>query len=150
MQSTSKSGAGVFPKQSSEAPRHDLKPKPFPWGQHFWNIPPAKRLCLPAVEKEGDRVPYIIPAGEFDIVIKKSENICVGSDSTFVNQLSVICWAKRCLDKNHLFPDSHKREWILRIKRAACLALKTMREQGEDPVLYFPNKLPEYERAFAD
>jgi hypothetical protein len=136
--------------QSSEAPRRDLKPKPFPWGPHFWNVPPAIHLSPPAVEIQGDTVPYIIPAGEFESVVIKSEHLCGGSDPTFASQLSVICWAKRCMDKNHLFPDSHKREWILRIKRAARLALKTMRDAGEDPVLYFPNKLPEYERAFAD
>jgi hypothetical protein len=49
-----------------------------------------------------------------------------------------------------LFPSSHKIEWVLRIKRAARLALKTMRDGKEDPILYFPNTLLEYEKKFAD
>jgi hypothetical protein len=144
---SSESGAGVSPKQSS-APS-EIKPKPFPWGQRFWNIPIELSLTQYEVEiKEAS--PYLLSVQEFEGVIAKADELCRGSDPTFGMQLSVICWAKRCLDKSFLFRISHQREWILRIKRAARLALKTMREAGEDPILYFPNKLREYESAFAD
>ncbi len=148
MQPISESAAGVSPKQSS-APSGELKPKVFPWGPHFRKIPLELSLTQYEVEiKEAS--PYLLSAQEFEDVMKKAEELCQGSDPTFGKQLSVICWAKRSLDKSWLFRISHQREWILRIKRAARLALKTMREAGEDPVLYFPNKLPQYERAFAD
>ena len=149
MQSKSEIRAGVPPQQSS-APSGELKPVVFPWGPHFWNVPSDISLSLRAVEFEGATAPYLLSVEEFDGVIVKAERLCVEFDPTFAKQLSVICWAKRCLDKRHLLSISHEREWILRIKRAARLALKTMREAGKDPVLYFPNKLPMYQKAFDD
>jgi hypothetical protein len=112
-------------------------------------MPSELRLPLHEVEI-GHPVPYLMSPQEYEKVLIKAEGLCTRFDSTSGSQLSVVLWAKKCLDKRHLFPFSHEREWVLRIKRAGRLAFKTMRESGEDPIDYFPNKLPEYEETFAD
>jgi hypothetical protein len=132
--------------EQSEQPK---QPKPFHWGKP-WQMPSELRLPLREVEKVGHLVPYLMTPQEYEKVLVKAEDLCTRSDPTSGSQLSVVLWAKKCLDKRHLLPISHEREWVLRIKRAGRLAFKMMREAGDHPVQYFPNKLPEYERAFAD
>ncbi len=125
------------------------QPKPFPWGKH-WQMPSDLHLPLREVEMPGHYVPYLMSPEEYEKVISKAEGLSTRSDPNSGSQLSVALWAKKCLDKPHLIPITHEGELVLRIKRAARLAFKTMREAGEDPILYFPNKLCEYERTFAD
>ena len=123
--------------------------KPFPWGK-IRHIPQEQHLPLPEVVVPGYPDPHRLDAKEFEEVIRKAEGLCVRPDLDFGGQLSVVLWAKKCLEKQSLIPHSHKIEFVCRIKCAARKAIKMMREAGEDPILYFPNKLPEYERAFAD
>jgi hypothetical protein len=98
----------------------------------------------------GHPIPYLMAPDEFNKEIIKAEGLCQKPDPTFGSQLSVALWAKKCLEKQGFIPVSHEKEWVLRFKRAGRLAFKTMRKAGEDPILYFPNKLDEYERTFAD
>ena len=123
--------------------------KRFPWGDR-WNIKTEHFLSQFEVELGRGQSPYLLSPAEFSAVLCKAEDLCTKLDGNFASQLVVILWGKQCLDKDWLFPSSHKIEWVLRIKRAARLALKTMRDGKEDPILYFPNTLLEYEKKFAD
>ena len=122
--------------------------KPLPWGsiRH-----PPDGLGLSEFEIESKyEPPKLLTKEEFSEVIAKAERLCCVPDPTCSSQLVVILWAKRCLDKRYLFWLEPRKLWVLSIKRAARVALQMMRDAGEQPAYYFPNKIEEYERAFAD
>lgn len=117
-------------------------PKRFPWLNGKY-VPCETNLC-PLHVKD---MCYYLTDDEIKEQIEKAESFCIRTDYDFAPTLRAICWSAQSLPR---LPPKNEVEWKRRIKQIGRIAIKTMRDAGEDPLLYFPNKLPEYERMFAD
>lgn len=127
--------------------------KPFPWR----SLDKNQRSGLPEYAGIDLQVYYDLDATRggprhpnFPEEMLKAESYATNPGMEYAYTLRAICWVNGTLVYKDRFPPENALEWVLRVKRVGRTAIKTMREAGEEPALYFPRMLPAYEKAFAD